>query len=157
MEHWGQFDTSSVSPVGQSAFFSGWPDFQIYQRFSQEERRLGVNLGLEETVRAVGDIQSPPGTSRTAKNRTFAQAGIYTVGQFGNTSSLTKLATVILYKDITAHVALATINRAKDSKEVIGDVTYKLVNSVNVFDLKVKEDLQAFSSVFVTALKTTLL
>ena len=60
----------------------GWPDFQMYQRFSQEERQLCRPVGAEETVRAVGEVQSPPGMSSDIKNRTFAQAGIYTLGHF---------------------------------------------------------------------------
>ena len=107
----------------------------------------------------VGEVQSPPGTSSAAKNRAFAQAGIYTLGHFNNTTALSKLATVVLYKDFTAHVALATIHRAEGGRAegIIGDVTYKLVHSVNPFDLKSKEDIETFSSVFVATLKTTLL
>jgi hypothetical protein len=78
-----------------------------------------MNLSSEETVRAVGEVQSPPGTSTTAKNRAFAQAGIYTLGHFSNTTHVSKLATVVLYKDLTAHVALASIRRAEGGTDII--------------------------------------
>ena len=145
-------------PSGTEYVYTGWPDLHLVQRFTQEERRLGVRLGLEETVRGIGEVQSPPGTSNSAKNRAFAQAGIYTLGHFKNTHSISKLATVIFYKDLTAHVALATINRVPEvtSSGVIGDVTYKLVNGVNPYDLRLVEDMKRFASVFIATLKTTL-
>ena len=146
-------------PSGTEYVYTGWPDLQIYQKFSYEKRQLGEHVGLEETVRGVGEVQSPPGTSNAAKNRAFTQAGIYTLGHFNNTTNVSKLATVVLYKDFTAHVALATIRRAEGGRAegIIGDVTYKLVHGVNTFDLRAKEDIQTFSSVFIATLKTTLL
>ena len=42
-------------------------------------------------------------------------------------------------------------------QNIIGDVSYKLVHSVNPFNLQCKEDIAAFASVFVATLKTTLL
>ena len=66
-------------PSGTEYVYTGWPDFQVHQRFSQEERRLTSPLGEEERVRAIGEVQSPPGTSHTVKNCAFAQAGhLYT-------------------------------------------------------------------------------
>ena len=61
-----------------------------------------------------------------------------------------KLATVVLYKDITAHVAVARISRKKEESSesaVVGDVTYHLVHSVNCFDLRNSADLATFASV----------
>ena len=80
--------------------------------------------------------------------------GIYTLGY--NAKTITKLATVVLYKDISAHVALATICRDRADSEVIGDVTYKPVHSMNPFDLKNPEDMAMFASVFIATLKTTI-
>ena len=70
--------------------------------------------------------------------------------------ALRKLPTVVLYKDFTAHVALATICREEGETDLVGDVTYKLVQSINPFDLRNQEDLALFASVFIAALKTTL-
>jgi hypothetical protein len=144
-------------PSGAEYLYAGWPDFHIYETFSREQRQLGMNLSAEEAVRAVGEVQSPPGTSTTAKNRAFAQAGIYTLGHFSKTTCLSKLATVVLYKDLTAHVALAAIRRASGgTTDVLGSVSYKLVHSINTFNLQCKEDVTLFASVFVATVKTTL-
>ena len=147
-------------PSGEESIFTGWPDFQLAQTFSFIERRLQKPVGPEDRVRAVGEIQSPKGYSAESKTRAFAQAGIYTVGQFTNTTTLNKLAAIVLYKDMSAHVAIAKLNRQQsdvDTKmETVGEVTFKLVNSVNSFHLQNPQDLAKFASVFVTTLKTTL-
>ena len=140
-------------PSGTEYVYRGWPDFLVCQHFSLEER---TQLSAEETVRGVGEIQSPRGTSTEVKNRAFAQAGIYTLGYFCNTMVMQKLTTVVLYKDMTAHVALATIDRSKGEAELVGDVTYKVVYSFNPFNLQKQEDLALFASVFIATLKTTL-
>ena len=57
-----------------------------------------------------------PGTSVEAKTAALAQAGISAIGQFKHVSDRHKvrsIATVILYKDLSAHVALATLDPAK--------------------------------------------
>ena len=48
---------------------------------------------------------------------------------------LQRLATVVLYKDMTVHVALATITRGGRGNTV-GDVTYKPVHSIHPLNLK---------------------
>ena len=143
-------------PSGAEYLYSGWPDFQFSQKFSMAERKLGKQVGPEESVRAVGEVQSPPGYSTEAKSRAFSQAGIYTVGHFHNTTSVNKLATVVLYKDLTAHIAFATVCRTKGSVDVSGTVTYQLVHSVNPFNLQHEKDMALFASVFVATLKSTL-
>ena len=144
-------------PSGKEYIYSGWPDFQISYMMSRAERRLGGRTDkLEETMRAVGEIQSPPGNSTEAKNRSFAQAGIYTLGQFCNTQTIQRLATVVLYKDLTVHVALATIARGSESGNTVGDVTYKPVCSVHPFNLRDSSDMAAFASVFIATLKSTI-
>ena len=55
-------------PSGTEYLYSGWPDFQFCQMFSVAERKLGKQVGLEESVRAVGEVQSPPGYSTEAKS-----------------------------------------------------------------------------------------
>ena len=139
-------------PSGAELLFSGWPDFLIHQMFTNEERQLGTRTGEEEAVRGIG---APRGTSPEVKDRAFSQAGIYTLGHFANTPFLHKLATVVLYKDFTAHVALATIDRPQEGDEV-GNVSYKMVHSLNVFNLLQREGLSLFCSVFIATVKTTL-
>ena len=56
----------------------------------------------------------------------------------------------------TAHVAQATIDRREGEDNFVGDVTYKMVHSVNPFDLRQMEDLSLFASVFIATIKTTL-
>ena len=141
-------------PSGAEYVYRGRPDYMVCQRITREERQLGRQF--EETVRAIGEVQSPRGTSTKVKNLAFAQAGIYTLRHLTNTMALRKLATVVLYKDFTAHVALATICREEGETDLVGDVTYKLVQSINPFVLRNQEDLALFASVFIAALKTTL-
>ena len=142
-------------PSGTEYIYRGRPDFLIYQRLSQEERALG-RFGMEERVRGIGEVQSPQGSSTAVKNRAFAQASIYTLGYFRNTVAVNKIATVVLYKDMTAHVALATLRRAEGAAELVGDATYKLVHSIDPFNLRIPEDLGLFASVFIATLKTML-
>ena len=144
-------------PSGTEYIYTGWPDFQVSYMFGQaERRRLGKGVDkVEETVRAIGEIQSPPEDSTDAKNRSFAQAGIYTLGHFCNTNTIERLATVVLYKDMTVHVALATIARG-GSGDTVGDVTYKPVYSLHPFNLQNPCDMALFASVFVATLKSTI-
>jgi hypothetical protein len=62
----------------------------------------------------------------------------------------------VLYKDFSAHIALATICSDRADSEIVGDVTYKLVQSINVIHLQNPEDMAMFASVFIATLKTTL-
>jgi hypothetical protein len=62
-------------PSGAEYLYAGWPDFHIYETFSREQRQLGMNLSAEEAVRAVGEVQSPPGTSTTAKKQGLCSGG----------------------------------------------------------------------------------
>ena len=98
-------------PSGVKYRYKGYPDFIVSHRFSQAERHLGLQ-GREEKVKGVGKVQLQRGSSVAVKNRALAQAGIYTICHFVNTKQITGLATLILYKDLTVHVALATINLA---------------------------------------------
>ena len=58
-------------------------------------------------IRGVGEVQSQCGLTSNAKTRASAQAGIYTLGLFAETTTVNKLATVVLYNDLSAHIALA--------------------------------------------------
>ena len=48
-------------PGGETNMYTGWPDYQVLQSYSTIERRLGRYILRAERVRAVGEIQSPPG------------------------------------------------------------------------------------------------
>ena len=99
------------------------------------------------------------GTTCASKNAAVAQAGIYSVGQFRIPSpNIRKIATVILYKDLTAHVAMATLDSTKAAnKESLGEISYKLVDSVHGYQLNDREGLAKFSSVFIGTVKGTLI
>ena len=101
-------------------------------------------LTAEETVRGVGEVQSPPGCTPKAKNRALAQSGIYAFGMFARTVGTSKLATVVLYKDITANIALASMERVKDAGDEMGEVVFKFIGSPNPFNLRLAEDLRLF-------------
>ena len=105
------------------------------------------------------EVQSPRGTTCASKNAAVAQAGIYSVGQFRTPSpNIKKIATVILYKDLTAHVAMATLDSTKAAdKESLGEISYKLVDSVHGYQLNDREGLAKFSSVFIGTVKGTLI
>ena len=146
-------------PSGVEYLYSGWPDFQICHTFSKEEQQLRkpIGKGAQEAVCGIGEIQSSPGNSTTAKSRALAQAGIYALGHFRNTT--VDRITIVLYKDITAHIALATIRRTKgeqDSQHVLGEVDFKLVHDVSPFNLRDASDLMKFSAVFIATLKSVL-
>ena len=61
----------------------------------------------------VGEVQSRKGTSDLSKASAYAQARIYAIGNLHTTHSTSNLTTVVLYKDLTAHVALASIDRTR--------------------------------------------
>ena len=145
-------------PGGETSMYTGWPDFQVLQSYSTVERRLGRNVLRNERVRAVGEVQSPRGNDTTSKIAAVAQAGIYTVGQFAKLrcSIPKKIATVILYKDLSAQVALATMDPTKATLEgSLGEISYQLVDSIDGYVLFEAEGLARFASVFVTTLKQT--
>lgn len=147
-------------PSGQVSMFTGWPDFTMIQHYSRVERRLGTDFFKTSKIRGVGEIQSP-GASLETRMATVAQAGIYTIGQFSKLRRMTKkrkLASIILFKDITAQVALATIDPSLATiEDSIGGVTYKIVDSLHGYKLYDPIELSKFASVFIATLKDTLL
>ena len=110
----------------------------MLQHYSRAERRLGKDVFKHCRVRGVGEIQSPPGSSFDVKMATVAQAGIYTVGQFAKHKKIVKkkkLASIILFKDLTAQIALATLDPALANKEnSIGGVMYQIVDSLHGYN-----------------------
>ena len=62
-------------------------------------------------------MQSPPGNTTDVKNLTVLQAGIYAVGQLANLPEKPDegrpIASIIIFKDMTATIALATVSPNK--------------------------------------------
>ena len=139
-------------PSGEDVLYVGRPDFYVRRKISLRVREDGEDMSAE-TVRGVGEVQSPPGSTTKAKNRALTQSGIYTFRMFARTVGTSKLATVVLYKDITAHIALASIERVKDAGDEMGEVVFKFLGSPNPFNLRLAEDLRDFANIFVSALK----
>ena len=73
----------------------------------------------------MGEVQS-----QETKTGTIAQAGMYGVGQLAKRRA-TRMAVVILFKDKSAQVAVATIQQPSDPSNLhenaIGEVRYNLV------------------------------
>ena len=70
-----------------------------------------------------------------------------------------RIATVVLYKDhkdLTAHVALATVQRNKSDEQVIGKVEFKVVYDLNPFSLRNPHDLMRFAQVFCATLQSVM-
>lgn len=142
-------------PSGATSVFTGHGDFQLSQNYTFAERRLGLAIETEQRLRALGDIQSPP-----KKKSAFAQAGIYTVGGLAKLKGLAgirKMATILLYKDLMAHLAIATLDPEKATMETsVGQVTFKVVDSLPGYNLLKAAELNRFATVLVTTLKETL-
>lgn len=112
------------------------------QYYCAAARRLGSSVLREERIRGIGEVQSP-GDSVQAKN---AALGIYTVGQFPKASTK-KMIAVILHKYLSAHIPLASLDPTKSvSKDSIGEIDYKLVDSVHGYQLNMADDLSCFVS-----------
>ena len=135
-------------PSGENVLYVGRPDFYVRRKMTLQVREEGDILAAEETVRGVGEVQSPPGCTTKAKNKALAQSGIYTFGMFAKTVGTSRLATVVLYKDISAHIALASIERGEDAGAEVGKVVFKFLGSPNAFNLRLAEDLTAYQQCF---------
>lgn len=124
----------------------------LRQKYSLMERRVGENILRDESVRACGEIQSQP-----EKRAAYSQAAIYTIGgpsKLVTGSAIRKMATVLTYKDITAHAELATLDAS--CTESLGEVAYKLVDSVPGYNLKSEKELNRFSTALVATLEETM-
>ena len=84
---------------------------------------------LKGAAREVGETQSPPGVSVLHKTASFAQAGIYAIGQFANIGhdvhKNRSLASIVLFKDMSAAIGLATISTSEEGR---GKVNYEYVD-----------------------------
>ena len=139
-------------PSGTQCLYSGYPDFNFFQTFTCEERESFVKMSKTERVCGVGEVQSHKGTSDLSKACAYAQAGIYAIGNLHTTQSTSNLTTVILYKDLTAHVALASIDRTKANEEIMGEASYKLIRPCS-WKLNEPEELADFAKVFISTMK----
>lgn len=149
-------------PSGHEGFcisdiYSGYCDFAIYTSYSAVLRRLHYPATKSKRLRSTGEIQSPQGNTVAAKSSTIAQAGIYTIGQFANNMPITErrsIASTIFFKDLSATVAMATIDPTKGTMEnSLGQVTYEHVDSAIPYNLKLPDDMASFASTFVSVLK----
>ena len=141
-------------PSGESQQLTGWPDFTVTQRYTSfaEQRILRSHrVRRSQRLHGVGEIQSQP-----TKTATIAQAGMYGVGQLAKRGT-TRMAVIILYKDKSAQVAVATMRQPVDPSTLyensLGEVDYSMVESLDALSLKVAEDLQHFARIFVSTIK----
>lgn len=63
-----------------------------------------------------------------------------------------RITTVVLLKDLGVQVALATLNPQNKEGDTLGEVTYKLVDSVQPYILNTPEWMQHFAALFIAAL-----
>ena len=106
--------------------------------------------------RGVGEVQSPRGDTLESKTATVSQCGVYGVGQLA-TSRIRKVVAIILFKDKSAQVAIASITNATSNplENSIGEVNYKFEERVDSTSLKIQEEFQEFCRILVSALKWT--
>ena len=125
-------------PSGKMYQFTGRPDFSIRGPYNGAIARY--------TLRGVGEVQSPPGRTSESKTAALSQAGVYTVGQFTKPGAAPLLPAVVLHKDKTVQVAMASLNESeKTVQNSLGTVSFKLVGQVEPVDLKTEEGLMMFS------------
>lgn len=142
--------------------YSGYSDFSIYQSYSAAERRLKqYSLKREDRLIGIGEDESPTETSSglTTKSCALAQAGIYTCGQFANYTENKKrsIISLIFYRDMTVHVALATLYPDEASQEdSLGKVSYQLMDSSSPYNLQNPSDVCSFAKTFIATLKSTI-
>lgn len=125
-------------PSGRAFHFTGRPDFSLNAPHTGSVSRY--------TLRGIGEIQSPPQRKKESKTAALSQAGVYTVGQFAKEKRLGSYPAVVLHKDKTAQVAVATlIDRQASLPNSLGKVTFKLVGQIEPIDLKSADELRVFS------------
>ena len=141
-------------PSGESQQLTGWPDFTVTRRYTSfaEQRILRSHrIRRSQRLHGVGEVQS-----QVTKTATIAQAGMYGGGQLAKRGT-TCMAVIILYKDKSAQVAVATMRQPVDPsilhENSIGEVNYSIVAHLDSRSLKVAEDLQHFARIFVSTIK----
>ena len=125
-------------PSGRAYHFTGRPDFSINSPHVRGISRF--------TLKGVGEIQSPPHRRGESKSAALSQAGVYTVGQFTKPGTSPYFPAIVIHKDKTAQVAMASLNGCeKRLEDSLGAVTFKLVGQVDPVDLKTEEGMLLFS------------
>ena len=114
-------------PSGESSQVTGWPDFTISRRYMPcAERKITLAYIRRARTLGVGEVESPITKDKT---KACTQAGVYGVGQMAN-SSRKKMAVVILYKDKSAHVAVASTHLPSIPLQLsVGDVKVSICKS----------------------------
>lgn len=81
------------------------------------------------TLKGIGEVQSPPGLRRLeSKTAALLKAGVHTIGQFTKPGVFSVLPAVVLHKDKTVQVAMASLNgEEKTIENSLGSVTFRLV------------------------------
>lgn len=127
-------------PSGRAYHFTRRPDFSLNAPHCESVSRY--------TLRGIGEVQSPPQRKKESKTAALSQAGVYTVGQFAKEKRLGLYLAIVLHKDKTAQVAVASLNDTQASlPNSLGTVTFKLVGQIDPMDLKNADDLRVFSGV----------
>ena len=101
-----------------------------------------------ERVCGVGEVQSCAGTSETSKASAYA----YAIGNLHTTFDTSNLTTVILLKDFTACLALASLDRTKANDEIMGETSYKLIRPCS-WKLNEPDELMEFAKIFISTMK----
>ena len=129
------------TPSGNSFHFTGRPDFTVDDK--------PCHYVLRYRARAVGETQSPPDQKKNptrAKQRALSQAGVYAVGQLS--SLVPVMPAIVLFKDKTAQVAIASINSSSSSSSrSLGKVSFKFIDE-NIYPLNNPTELKAFARIF---------
>ena len=128
-------------PSNHVFHFTGRPHYTINDKFRTIINRF--------TVKGIGEVQSPPGRRRESKDAALSQAGIYVVGQLCKDGAPSSLPAVVLYKDKTAQVAIATIEHS------IGKEQLQLLHQMEPVNLKTPEGMILFASLLVGTMKKT--
>ena len=128
-------------PSNHVFHFTGRPHYTINDKFRTIINRF--------TVKGIGEVQSPPGRRRESKDAALSQAGIYVVGQLCKDGAPSSLPAVVLYKDKTAQVAIATIEHS------IGKEQLQLLHQMEPINLKNPEGMILFASLLVGTMKKT--
>ena len=128
-------------PSNHVFHFTGRPHYTVNDKFRTIINRF--------TVKGIGEVQSPPGRRRESKDAALSQAGIYVVGQLCKDGAPSSLPAVVLYKDKTAQVAIATIEHS------IGKVQLQLLHQMEPINLKTPEGMILFASLLVGTMKKT--
>ena len=142
-------------PSGNAYQFTGWPDFTISCRYTPTaENGIAMTYHRSTRLHGIGEVESTTTKDRT---RALAQGGIYGVGQLAN-SLRKKMAVIILYKDKSAQVAVATTHLPTISldESSVGDVKYQFVSRADPMSLKDADELQEFAKILVSTIKWAL-